>query len=125
MQSALERLTYVVEGGYLEGATHFLLTARCGDASALSKIISGLAGVRQHRFTRQKPVLTHIGSDTPTQPEIDRIVNQPETLAERRRRLLDVSWWIRCTAENIALRSNREDECTYPPCTFPRAAGLN
>ena len=40
------------------------------------------------------------------------IVNQPEVLAERRKRLSDVSWWMRCTAENIARRANKEDECT-------------
>jgi len=33
-------------------------------------------------------------------------------LAERRKRLSDVSWWMGCTAENIARRANREDECT-------------
>ena len=48
----------------------------------------------------------------PEQPEIDMIVNQKELLAERRRRLSDLSWWMRCTAENIARRSNREDEVT-------------
>lgn len=47
-----------------------------------------------------------------TKPELDMIVNQPEVLAERRRRLSDVSWWMRCVAENIARRANREDECT-------------
>ncbi len=50
--------------------------------------------------------------ETPTQQEIDMIINQLEVLPERRRRLSDVSWWTRCTAENIARRANREDECT-------------
>ncbi|TWT84865.1 hypothetical protein CA13_63460 [Planctomycetes bacterium CA13] len=40
------------------------------------------------------------------------IVNQADALDERRRRLSDISWWMRCTAENIARRANREDECT-------------
>ena len=52
------------------------------------------------------------GPEVPTKPELDMIVNQPEVLAERRRRLSDVSWWMRCMAENIARRANREDECT-------------
>ncbi len=48
----------------------------------------------------------------PTQPEVDSIANNPEKLAERRRRLSDLSWWMRCTAENIARQSNREDKVT-------------
>jgi hypothetical protein len=50
--------------------------------------------------------------ETPSKPEIDMIISDPELLAERRRRLSDVSWWMRCTAENIARRANFEDECT-------------
>ncbi|TWU10983.1 transposase [Allorhodopirellula heiligendammensis] len=46
----------------------------------------------------------------PTKPELDMILNQPEVLSERRTRLSDISWWMRCTAENIARRSNAEDE---------------
>lgn len=40
------------------------------------------------------------------------ILNDPKLLAERRRRLSDLSWWMRCTAENIARRSNAEDGVT-------------
>lgn len=40
------------------------------------------------------------------------ILNDPEVLAERRKRLSDVSWWMKCTSENIARRSNKEDEVT-------------
>jgi len=45
----------------------------------------------------------------PSKPEIDSIVNDPEKLSKRRGRLSDISWWARCTAENIARQSNRED----------------
>ncbi len=48
----------------------------------------------------------------PFQSELDVIVNDPEKLAERRRRLSDLSWWMRCTAENIARLSNREENVT-------------
>ena len=48
----------------------------------------------------------------PTQPEIDTIVNDPESLGKRRQRLSDISWWMRCTAENIARQSNCEDDVT-------------
>ena len=48
----------------------------------------------------------------PTEAEIAAIVNQADLLAERRRRLSDISWWMRCTTEHIARRANREDRCT-------------
>ena len=48
----------------------------------------------------------------PTRPELKMILNDPEVLAQRRRRLSDLSWWMRCTAENIARRSNAEDGVT-------------
>lgn len=48
----------------------------------------------------------------PAKAEIDSIVNDPEKLSERRLRLSDISWWMRCTAEKIAVQSDREDEVT-------------
>lgn len=48
----------------------------------------------------------------PSQPELNMIVNDPDLLAEKRTRLSDLSWWMRCTAENIARRSNAEDGVT-------------
>ena len=47
-----------------------------------------------------------------TQEEINLLLNDAQGLAERRRRLSDVSWWMRCVAENIARRCNKEDEVT-------------
>ena len=48
----------------------------------------------------------------PLEAEIQSIVNQSEVLQERRRRLSDISWWMRCTTEHIARHANREDGCT-------------
>lgn len=50
--------------------------------------------------------------DESNEPEILRIVNTPDRLAEIRQHLSDVSWWMRCLAENIARRSNAEDKCS-------------
>ena len=43
---------------------------------------------------------------------MDMILNQADLLAERRKRLSDIRWWMRCTAENVARRANREAQCT-------------
>jgi REP element-mobilizing transposase RayT len=49
----------------------------------------------------------------PTQPtgaDLGMIVNHPARLAQIRSRLSDVSWWMRCTAETIARRANKEEK---------------
>jgi len=48
----------------------------------------------------------------PTAPELAMITGKAEILVQRRLRLSDISWWMRCVAENIARRANAEDECT-------------
>ena len=49
---------------------------------------------------------------TPTAAELHMITADSERLEELRSRLSDISWWMRCTSENIAKQANREDECT-------------
>ena len=48
----------------------------------------------------------------PEEHELATVTTDAERLAEIRMRLSDVSWWMRCAAENIARRANKEDECT-------------
>jgi hypothetical protein len=49
--------------------------------------------------------------DEPHETEINIIVNDSARLAQLRQRLSDVSWWMSSLAENIARRSNAEDQC--------------
>lgn len=48
----------------------------------------------------------------PSESEIGMIVNNRKNVAKLRRRLSDISWWMRCIAENIAKAANKEDGCT-------------
>jgi len=63
-------------------------------------------------------------SDAPSETEINAITNDKQVLAERRRRLSDVSWLMRCLSENIARMANKEDDSTgrfwnHPPRCSP------
>ena len=40
------------------------------------------------------------------------LLEEPDEIAKLRRRLGDLSWYMKCLNEVIARRSNREDECT-------------
>lgn len=49
---------------------------------------------------------------TPTELDLDVIRNNPEKLEEIRRRLSDVSWWMRLLSQKIAQRANHEEQET-------------
>ena len=48
----------------------------------------------------------------PTEFELNIIRNDSEGLAEKRKRLTEISWFMRCLAEPIARRGNKEDKVT-------------
>jgi REP element-mobilizing transposase RayT len=48
----------------------------------------------------------------PTPEELNHIKSSPAALAEKRRRLASVSWFMKCTSEPIAKRANLEDGVT-------------
>lgn len=45
----------------------------------------------------------------PTESDIATLTENSGRMAEIRKRLSDISWWMRCTAEHIARRANREE----------------
>jgi REP element-mobilizing transposase RayT len=48
----------------------------------------------------------------PEDVEVQALVADADNLSERRRRLANISWFMRCTSEVIARLANAEDECT-------------
>jgi REP element-mobilizing transposase RayT len=67
--------------------------------------------LRWWRLFPQRREKDHSPSE-PTEFELKLIRNDKTGLAEKRRRLSDVSWLMRCLAEPIARRGNKEDEVT-------------
>jgi hypothetical protein len=50
--------------------------------------------------------------EVPTEFELNHIRNDKEGLAEKRKRLSSISWFMRCLVEPIARRGNRDDNVT-------------
>jgi REP element-mobilizing transposase RayT len=59
----------------------------------------------------QRRTATGLAAD-PTAEELSRIQGSPVAVADKRRRLSSVSWFMKCVSEPIAKRANREDEVT-------------
>ena len=49
---------------------------------------------------------------TPKESDLGMVTNNPEKLAEIRKRLSNIGWLMRCLAEPIARRANKEDDCS-------------
>ena len=101
---AIDCLTYTVMSNHL----HLVLRSRPDIVAAWSD------DEVARRWWRLFPKRRDASGD-PAEPEdheLTMITNDPQKLEEIRSRLSDVSWWMRCTAENIARRSNKEDQCT-------------
>ena len=100
----IDCLTYTVLSNHL----HVVLRSRPDVVATWSD--DEVAGRWWKLFPKRR--LEDGSPDEPTDEEVKLVTGNPERLAEVRRRLSDVSWWMRCTAENVARRANREDQCS-------------
>ncbi len=101
---AIDCLTYTVLSNHL----HLVLRSRPDIVREWSDDTVAKRWLRLFPVRRDKN-----GEPADPEPhEISMITGDATRLAEIRKRLSDISWWMRCTAENIARRSNREDNCT-------------
>ena len=99
----IDCLTYAVMSNHI----HLILRSRPDVVAAWSDDEVARRWLRLFPKQRKK-------NGDPVEPEeadINAITKNKDRLTEVRGRLSDISWWMRCTAENIARRSNKEDEC--------------
>ena len=101
---AIDCLTYTVMSNHI----HQVLRSR-------PDIVRGWSDEQvARRWLRLFPKRKAPGGDPaePNEIELNQILLDPSRVAELRQRLSDVSWWMRCTAENIARQANKQDRVT-------------
>jgi len=99
----IDCLTYTVLSNHL----HVVLRSRPDVVRQWSDRDVALRWLRlfpQRRETNGQPA-------EPDQHEVQMLTGDTDRVTELRSRLSDISWWMRCLAENIARRSNKEDSC--------------
>lgn len=96
-------LTYAVMSNHM----HVILRTR---PDVVAKWSDREAAIRWLRVFPGKRIDEHLGE--PTDHDVETLVRDEERLAEVRRRLSDISWFMRALSEPIARMANKEDECT-------------
>ncbi len=100
---AIDCLTYTVLSNHL----HVVLRSRPDVVREWSDRDVAIRWLRLFPKRREKNGLPA----EPDEHEVQMITGDTDRVVELRSRLSDMSWWMRCLAENIARRSNKEDAC--------------
>ena len=100
---AIDVLSYAVMSNHM----HQILRNR---PDVCAKWTDEEAAIRWLRVFPGRRLEEHLAE--PTENDVKTLVRDKERLAEVRRRLSDISWFMRALAEPIARMANRQDECT-------------
>jgi REP element-mobilizing transposase RayT len=96
-------LSYAVMSNHL----HIILRNR---PDVVSQWTDEEVAIRWLRVFPGKRLDEHLGD--PTDQDVQALCSAPERLSEVRRRLSDISWFMRALSEPIARLANKQDECT-------------
>ena len=98
----IDCLTYTVMSNHL----HIVLRSR---PDVVKEWSDEEVAKRWWRLFPQKKNKNGKGTE-PTDSDLGILTNNPTRMTQIRERLSDISWWMRCTAENIARRANKDDQ---------------
>ncbi|MFM8478128.1 MAG: transposase [Planctomycetaceae bacterium] len=101
---AIETLGYALMANHM----HLVIRTRPDIAAAWS---DDEVALRWWTLFPQRRTATGL-PEQPTAEELNHLKNSSGSLADKRRRLSSVSWFMKCISEPIAKRANREDEVT-------------